>query len=111
MAYQRQTFTDNKTVLKAEHLEHIEDGIVAIEEALVGGALESLAIQAGRGITINGETSGGSSGGNQEEDIFKVSNGKLKYPIALITVDEVVYAGAILQVVNNNFFLHSGKTY
>lgn len=70
MAYQRQTFTDNKTVLKAEHLEHIEDGIVAIEEALVGGALESLAIQAGRGITINGETSGGSSGGNQEEDIF-----------------------------------------
>ena len=70
MAYQKQTFTDNKTVLKAEHLEHIEDGIVTIEKALVGGALESLAIQAGRGITINGETSGGSSGGNTSEDPF-----------------------------------------
>ena len=70
MAYQKQTFIDNKTVLKAEHLEHIENGIVAIEEALVGGALESLAIQAGRGITINGETSNGSSGGNTSEDPF-----------------------------------------
>lgn len=70
MAYQKQTFTDNKTVLKAEHLEHIEDGIVAIEEALVGGALESLAIQAGRGIIINGETSSGSSGGSSSQDPF-----------------------------------------
>lgn len=70
MAYQRQTFIDNKTVLKAEHLEHIEDGIVAIEEALVGGTLESLAIQPGRGITINGKTSEGSSGDNESEDPF-----------------------------------------
>ena len=34
MAYQKQTFTDNTTVLKASHLDHIEDGIVAVESAL-----------------------------------------------------------------------------
>ena len=32
MGYNKQTFTDNETVLKAEHLNHIEDGIVAIEK-------------------------------------------------------------------------------
>lgn len=31
MAYQKQTFEDNTTVLKASHMTHIEDGIVAVE--------------------------------------------------------------------------------
>lgn len=70
MSYQKQNFEDNKTILKADHLNHIEEGIVAIEKALTGDALASLAIQAGRGISVNGETSDDSSGGNQEEDIF-----------------------------------------
>ena len=33
MAYQRQEFINDKTVLTAEHLEHIEDGIVALDYA------------------------------------------------------------------------------
>lgn len=36
MAYQKQTFTDNTTVLKTTHLNHIEDGIVAVENAVNG---------------------------------------------------------------------------
>ena len=32
--YQRQTFVNNSTTLTAEHLNHIEDGIIALEEAL-----------------------------------------------------------------------------
>lgn len=31
MAYQKQTFEDNTTVLSASHMTHIEDGIVAVE--------------------------------------------------------------------------------
>jgi hypothetical protein len=34
LAYQKQTFKDNETVLKAEHLNHIEDGIVALENTM-----------------------------------------------------------------------------
>lgn len=34
MAYEKQTFIDNVTVLKAEHLEHIEDGICQLEDDL-----------------------------------------------------------------------------
>lgn len=34
MSYEKQTFIDGKTILKAEHLEHIEDGIVANEVAI-----------------------------------------------------------------------------
>lgn len=48
---------------------------------------------------------------SQSQDMFKVSNGNLKYPIAIITVDEVMNAGSVLRVVNNDFFLHSGSTY
>ena len=48
---------------------------------------------------------------SQDSDVFKVSNGNLKYPIALITMDEVMYAGSILRVVNNDFYLHTGTTY
>ena len=34
MGYEKQNFENNKTVLTAEHLDHIEDGIVANEEAI-----------------------------------------------------------------------------
>lgn len=34
MAYEKQTFKDNETILKAEHLNHIEDGIKANEELI-----------------------------------------------------------------------------
>ena len=34
MGYEKQNFENNKTVLIAEHLDHIEDGIVANEEAI-----------------------------------------------------------------------------
>lgn len=34
MSYVKQTFEDGSTVLKAKHLEHIEDGIVSIDEEL-----------------------------------------------------------------------------
>lgn len=34
MAYEKQSFEDNKTVLTAEHLNHIEEGIVDIENKL-----------------------------------------------------------------------------
>lgn len=34
MNYEKQTFIDGKTILRAEHLEHIEDGIVALEEKI-----------------------------------------------------------------------------
>lgn len=40
MAYEKQNFTDGQ-VLKAEHLNRIEDGIVAIEK-LIGGAAARL---------------------------------------------------------------------
>ena len=70
MAYKKQVFEDNKTVLSSTHLNHIEDGIVAIENALIGDSISSLFIKAGRGISINGETENNNSNGNQEEDIF-----------------------------------------
>ncbi len=34
MSYEKQTFKDNETVLKAEHLQHIEDGIVQNENTI-----------------------------------------------------------------------------
>lgn len=40
MAYTKQTFIDKVTVLKAEHLNHIEQGIVDIETALDNAAVE-----------------------------------------------------------------------
>lgn len=47
MAYERQTFVNNETVLKAEHLTHIEDGVVANEEAI-----SSVGTTASNAITI-----------------------------------------------------------
>ena len=52
---------------------------------------------------------------NQTSDSFTVSsdkgNGKLEYPIALITVDEVVLAGGILGSMNYNYYLYTGESY
>ena len=44
MAYEKQTFIDGETVLMAEHLNHIEDGISVVDEALgdVETALDSI---------------------------------------------------------------------
>ena len=48
---------------------------------------------------------------SRTEDKYTVStangNGKLKYPVALITADELSFAGATWLQVNNSFYLHS----
>ena len=48
-----------------------------------------------------------------ENDRFTVSsengNGALTYPIALLTADEIVYAGAVNGVDNNSFYLNNGN--
>ena len=52
---------------------------------------------------------------SNNKDKFTVSNengnGDLKYPIALITVDEVALAGAVFNVANHNFYLYTGQGY
>lgn len=84
MAYQKQTFKDNETVLKAEHLNHMEDGIFA---AITADAL-SLTINPADGkiyITVNGVMVGQgvtvgppASYGDVQVDhlILKLSNGQ-----------------------------------
>lgn len=58
MAYQKQSFTDGVTVLQADHLKHIEDGIVANESA-IGKKQETLV--SGQNIkTVGGQTVMGS---------------------------------------------------
>ena len=54
MAYQRQTFIDNKTVLKAEHLNHIEDGIVTLEKGTF--ATDDFAMQIFENIVCIGDS-------------------------------------------------------
>ena len=48
-----------------------------------------------------------------ENDRFTVSsengNGALTYPVALLTADEIVYAGGVNGVDNNNFYLNNGN--
>lgn len=77
MAYQKQSFIDGVTVLQADHLKHIEDGIVANESAI---GKKQDALVSGQNIkTINGqsiigegniEISGGtvSGGGDGSDD-------------------------------------------
>ncbi|MEG2618707.1 MAG: InlB B-repeat-containing protein [Bacilli bacterium] len=43
------------------------------------------------------------------EDEYSVVNGKLSYPIGLLTADEVVYAGGKSMTLNNSFYLHNSK--
>lgn len=54
MAYKKQTFKDNATVLKAEHLNHIEDGIVANEKAI--GQKQDTLVSGTSIKTINGQS-------------------------------------------------------
>ena len=46
-----------------------------------------------------------------DNDKFTVSsdngNGALKYPVALLTADEIVYAGAVDHTVNTSYYLHN----
>ncbi|MBE6156783.1 MAG: hypothetical protein E7161_03460 [Firmicutes bacterium] len=47
----------------------------------------------------------------QSTDEFKVSNGNLKYPIALITADEASFAGGDDYTVNKLYYLYTGQSY
>ena len=38
-------------------------------------------------------------------------NGALKYPVGLITADEMAYAGAVYQISNSSFYLNIGQVY
>ena len=50
-------------------------------------------------------------GCDNPNDILKVSNGKLTYPIALLTTDEAVLAGIVRSIVTPNNYLASGISY
>ena len=49
----------------------------------------------------------------QSSDKFNLNNknARLDYPIALITADELSYAGAVTDTVNKDFYLYSGVEY
>ena len=52
----------------------------------------------------------------KEEDIFTTKdspkgNKALTYPIGLLTIDEVIYAGAFLEESNNTYYLYTGQNY
>ena len=51
----------------------------------------------------------------QYEDKFTVSpengNGNLAYPVGLITIDEVAYAGGVYALDNPEYYLYTGQTY
>ena len=52
---------------------------------------------------------------SQNTDRFTMStsngNGALKYPVALITIDEVMMAGGLLSNVNSSYYLHTDQDY
>ena len=52
---------------------------------------------------------------SQDSDKFTVSpekgNGKLTYPVGLITVDEAAFAGGVYLSVNPEYYLYTGQTY
>lgn len=52
---------------------------------------------------------------NQTQDKFTVSsnngNGKLTYPVGLLTIDEVALAGGVYLAVNNKYYLATGQPY
>ncbi len=47
----------------------------------------------------------------QEEDKFTVANSKLTYPVGLITMDEVAYAGGVRNIANNTYYLYTNQWY
>lgn len=63
-------------------------------------------------LVKNGNTTQGSTPSLKcnESDIYTVANGKLKYPIALITADEAVIAGNPWEV-GNNGYLSNGTAF
>ena len=52
---------------------------------------------------------------SQDSDKFTVSpekgNGKLTYPVGLITVDEAAFAGGVYLSANSKYYLYTGQTY
>lgn len=55
MSYKRQNFVDNATVLRAEHLDHIEDGIVEIDVRTQGYVTPEMFGAVGDGVTDDTE--------------------------------------------------------
>ena len=49
----------------------------------------------------------------QDNDKFNLSNSiaKLKYPISLITADEVALAGGVFNTLNNDYYLYNGNNF
>ena len=47
---------------------------------------------------------------SNKNDIFNIKNCNLKYPIGLISVDELVLAGGEIGI-NNKFYMYSGQSY
>ncbi len=47
----------------------------------------------------------------QDNDKFTVVNGKLTYPVGLITVDEAAYAGGVYGTSNSTYYLYTGEWY
>ena len=47
----------------------------------------------------------------QSTDVFKVSNNNLTYPIALLTSDEINFAGAFYNYVNTKYYLYINKSF
>lgn len=81
MAYIRQTFVDEETVLKAEHLNHIEEGIVANEDAI---SKKQDTLKSGENIkTINGQSVLGPGnvevGGGEGIPVSRIVAGVLRY--------------------------------
>lgn len=47
----------------------------------------------------------------QDEDKYTVASGKLTYPVALLTIDEVSLAGGKYASLNSQYYLYTGQTY
>ncbi len=48
---------------------------------------------------------------SNENDRLSITNGKIKYPLALLTYDESAMAGSIWKTDNKNFYLYNGNIY
>ena len=47
----------------------------------------------------------------QDSDKYSKANGKLSYPVALLTIDEIAYSGGKFQVNNSTYYLYTGESY
>ena len=89
MSYNKQNFVDNKTTLKAEHLQNIEDGILANESAIQNKqdslksginikTINGASILGAGNIDVTGPSSGGGISANylvENTDLFSVYSG------------------------------------